>query len=397
MDGDGHTIQDVDIHNKSRLSVLFILAFFFSVNMALTSYINSSFLEQFASPKVLGLIYMAGSALTLFILLKLPFILTKIGNYKMILGFIALSIISLSFFSFFGSTLWVIIFFIIYMMTNSIIYASLDEFVEYYSKVSKVGSIRGVYFTIQNIGWIASPFLAGVLVETIGFRVPYTVALVAMIIMFFGVLFWLHTYRDPKYFEHVRFKRLISDVKKYPGVYGSYWVNVILNFFYAWMIVYAPIYLHETIGFGWETIGIMFTVMLVPFIVLQFPLGRLADKYIGEKEIMITGLCIMAVSVVGVGLLNSTNPIIWGALLFLTRIGASATEIAIETYFFKQVTPTDTGFLGFYRSAHPVSYILGTLVASLLLLIMPMQYIFFVLAFIILIGVYFASKLIDTK
>ena len=78
-------------------------------------------------------------------------------------------------------------------------------------------------------------------------------------------------------------------------------------------------------------------------------------------------------------------------------VGASATEIAIETYFFKQVTPTDTGFLGFYRSAHPVSYILGTLVASILLLMMPMKYIFFVLALIILIGVYFATKIVDTK
>ena len=48
------------------------------------------------------------------------------------------------------------------------------------------------------------------------------------------------------------------------------------------MIIYTPIYLHEHLLLGWDQIGFIFTIMLLPFIILEFPLGNI--KYIGKSN-----------------------------------------------------------------------------------------------------------------
>ena len=62
------------------------------------------------------------------------------------------------------------------------------------------------------------------------------------------------------------------------------------------MVIYTPIYLHEHIGLPWSDIGIIFTIMLLPFVLFEFPAGKLADGKWGEKEPPIIGIILIAVS-----------------------------------------------------------------------------------------------------
>src|SRR3989344_5039646 len=60
---------------------LYAAIFLFSLHVALPLYINSSFLATFVSEKFIGFIYTAEAVVSFFLLLKLPLILTKLGNW----------------------------------------------------------------------------------------------------------------------------------------------------------------------------------------------------------------------------------------------------------------------------------------------------------------------------
>ena len=126
------------------------------------------------------------------------------------------------------------------------------------------------------------------------------------------------------------------------------WVDsFLLNFFYAWMTIYVPIYLKWHIGFSWQEIGLLISIALLPFLLFQYPLGRLADKKLGEKEILILGFLVTSITLFIIPLLNTTNFFAWAGLLFATRVGASFIEISTETYFFKKVSAENVGMISF--------------------------------------------------
>src|SRR5690606_23149335 len=127
--------------------------------------------------------------------------------------------------------------------------------------------------------------------------------------------------------------KTFRELKNYPDILRIVRVDFVLRFFYAWMVIYTPLYLHNYIGLEWSSIGVIFTIMLIPFALFELPLGTLADRVYGEKEILIAGLAIMSISTISLFFITSSAFVVWSVALFLTRVGASAVEIMSETYF----------------------------------------------------------------
>jgi hypothetical protein len=83
---------------------------------------------------------------------------------------------------------------------------------------------------------------------------------------------------------------------------------------------------------------------------------------------------------------------IWAGLLFFTRVGAASIETMADTYFFKHIRPENEEFIGVYRSAAPVAFVIGPLAASLVFLVIPtFNMLYIVLSAILLCGVYLSS------
>ncbi|MBP9771914.1 MAG: hypothetical protein KBD16_03250, partial [Candidatus Pacebacteria bacterium] len=129
----------------------------------------------------------------------------------------------------------------------------------------------------------------------------------------------------------------------------------------------------------------------------ELPLGTLADKVYGEKELLIAGLSIMGATTLALIFIGSTSFLIWTIALFLTRIGAATVEIMSETYFFKQVGGNDADLMEYFRSIEPTAYIVAPLLASLVLLFFPMPILFVLLGCIVLAGIPVALQLVDTR
>jgi MFS family permease len=122
-------------------------------------------------------------------------------------------------------------------------------------------------------------------------------------------------------------------------------------------------------GIPWNKTGILFTAMLLPFIIFQYPAGVLADKRLGEKELLIFGFLVAGIATLVFAIHRVSFSFIQIAIvLFLTRVGASIIEIMCDTYFFKQITEKDSTLVSLYRSMMPFSYVIGPVLGSLYLL-----------------------------
>ncbi len=104
-------------------------------------------------------------------------------------------------------------------------------------------------------------------------------------------------------------------------------------------------------------VGLVFTVMLIPFILLQYPVGVLADKKYGEKEMMILGLIIMIGATAWMWATQRTDVWMWMALLTVSRVGAAILETMEDSYFYKQITAHDMALINCFRTTRPFAYI----------------------------------------
>ncbi len=124
--------------------------------------------------------------------------------------------------------------------------------------------------------------------------------------------------------------------------------------------------------------------MLIPFVILQYPVGFLADKKMGEKEMLIFSIIFMAISSGVIYFISSSNIWIWAAVLLATRIGASMLEVLRDSYFYKKIDGHDIDLINFFRTSMPVGYILATGISFPLLLFFPLKSVFLLVMIVVL-------------
>ncbi|MEI6296941.1 MAG: MFS transporter [bacterium] len=390
---------------------IYLTTFITAIGYAFVIYINSSFLGKFIDEKYISSLYIIGSIFTLIILSNISHILKKIGHYKMMLGIItleALSLLGAGFIDFTinndGNTkeittlyvpILVISSFVIFSVTATLLRFSLDLYLEKYSKDEDTGGTRGLFLTTINVAIAISPFIVGLLLTNSNYWKIYLLAGIIFIPAIIISAIKLKKVPDVQY-HNVPFTVGFKKLWKNKDLHSIFMSNFLLEFFYSWMVIYTPIYLHQNMNFSWNDIGIMFSIMLTSFIILQIPLGKIADKYLGEKEILTAGFVIAGISTMYLSFIETADFITWTALLFTTRVGAAAIEIMNETYLFKKVSPKDSDIIGFFRNASPLAYIIAPVLAIILLNFIDLKNIFIVLGLIMLCGAKYSLSIKDT-
>lgn len=383
--------------SKKKLRLINLMSIMLGLQMGLVSYILSTFLEKHVGAKNVGWLFLIGYFISFFILINLHKLVRKCGKSQTLFIFVAIrwiALIGMGAFWFHSAS----VFFVILSLVGvAILWTTLDILIETYSENKTTGKTRGLLLTFLNLGFIISPFLSTWLVDNYdnGYQlVFYTASFFTFIPLAILALFFserkYHVVRRKKHFS------IIKELLARKDVLRIYWVSFLLDLFYSVMVVYTPVYM-LSIGLSWLEIGKIFTVMLIPFVVLQYPLGVIADKKTGEKEWLIGALAIMAVSVIGIGLISTPNVVIWMLMLLLTRIGAATVEVMRDTYFYKKVGPRDIELIDFYRTTRSLAYIIGMPIFGLLLIFSPLNYVFIVLGGVIMVGIVPIFQLKDTR
>ncbi|MDE2041258.1 MAG: MFS transporter [Patescibacteria group bacterium] len=374
-----------------------VIGFIYTLHGVIPMYSNSSFLALFADERTVGLIYMAGAAVSVLGFLLAPDIIRRLGNYRTAIGLVLIQIALYYFLVGSSNPLVLSLVFILQSGILSLIGLTLDIFLEVYTDGAAIGTVRGLYTATLNASWVVAPLIGTLLINgTNNYRNTYVAALAMLFPLLYLIYRNFPRFRDPNY-VHLSPWQLTKHISQNTNWVKLFFANIILQTFYSWMIIYSPIYLHQTIGLTWEGIGIVLVVMLMPFPLIQYPLGRLADKKYGEKEIMAIGFAIMGVSTIFLSLPRVPSVLIWSILFFVTRIGAAAAEIMMETYFFKTVSPRDSAVLGSFRITRPVSNFLAPGIMILGLLFISTQYMFVVIGLMSLIALWPALTIKDTN
>src|SRR5690606_447968 len=143
------------------------------------------------------------------------------------------------------------------------------------------GRVRALFLTATNLALIAAPLLTGTLLGD-GDQYARIFLLATVSLTPFLALFLLEKLPtiEPPSIRKVRETCLClwadADLRATAAA------SLVLRFFFGLAPFYISLYLHTELGFAWSDLGWVFAVMLLPFVLVMYPVGHLADTWLGD-------------------------------------------------------------------------------------------------------------------
>lgn len=375
-------------------SVILLLVF----HSFLVMYLNSTYIGEHVGEDSVGMLYLVSSALSVLIFLFISNVMRRVGNYRITLALLALNFLAVCGMGFATSLAVAVPLFLLHIIVLPLISFNFDVFLEAEIGNSEgtTGSRRGLLLALASFIGAISPLLSGFLVNANGFRDAYLLSSITLVPVFMILLSHFRHFEDPPYSEIKLFEALRSFwVREH--IRMVFCAHLLLQVFFCFMVVYTPLYLATEVGLPWHEIGIIIFAGQLAYVFFEYPIGHLADAYVGEKEMMAVGFVILAVSSSWLAAIAGTSIMPWIIAMFVTRVGAALVEVTTESYFFKHTKSSDAQIISFFRITRPLSYVIGAVIGSLSLLFLPFHLIFIVLGFIMTLGIAFALSLPDTR
>ena len=351
--------SETEVFKKKKLNTLFAFGAFISFSSAVITYVLSSYIVKFIDESLVGLVYLFSNVLSIIFIFNFGKIIKRFGIFRMCITNIVVLFLSLILQLFISKTIFnVILLIIIYQTASASIWMFIDYYVEKYSSDNTTGNTKGLQWTILNITFLFGPLVSGFLIAYFNFNSIFLVSAIAIVPVLFLLL---SHFKNIKIVHEDHVKIDIKKIYKNKPIFKISVINFILNFFYYWMVVFTPIYMNKVLGLTWDKVGIISALILLPFVIFQYPAGKIADKYLGEKELLFLGILIMGLSTIGLFFTNS----IWAfvGLLFCTRIGASIIEIMREVYLYKNLNAGNIDLISFYKIMSPFAWVVGPIIS----------------------------------
>ena len=364
--------------NRDKVRFLSGLSFVVGFLDAFFLYILSSYFASLSGEDLVGGFYLVVYIGVLFFLMYLQPILHRLGSVQLLLLFYIVLIGCSFYLSLSGPTWMGALVLLLFLVVNNLMGPITDIILEDFSSDTVSGRIRGFYLTVLNAGLLFAPFISTWTLSQYGYEGIFTVLTAGYAAILIIAMIGLRSHRTYSK-ERIFFLTTLKKVIKRKNLLYIYSVSWVLEFFYIIMVVYSPILL-RSYGYSWTDIGFIFTIMLIPFVLINNPLGVLADKKWGEKELLFVSLVIVAVTTALVAIVGGKSLVFWAILLFATRVGAAGIEILRDSYFYKQITRGDADIVAFFRTARPTANIFAAVIGLFFLSIFPLPGLFFLAA-----------------
>lgn len=380
--------------NEKKVKIIGAISLLLGFAQSLLVYVESSYFKLSLGSDNVGLFYSIAYVIALVGLLNMHRIIKWIGKSIAFFLLFLVQILAIAMLMIVSPSLWGIVLMMTYIIASYLVLVVLDIILETYSEDKASGRIRGLHLTLINIGFLIGPMISTGVLEKYDYPGLFFATMVINMGIFLIALIGL---RDGnKHFHgNLTVRDLVKKIFVNVDLMRIYWISFALEFFYALMIVYTPLYLLD-LGFTWQQIGIMFTVMLIPFVLFGYAAGYLADRKFGEKEMIIGSLAIMLVSSATIFFITSPSLWLWAVILFSTRIGAAFIETLRDSYFYKRIDGEDMDLISFFRTARSFAYLFSTGISALFLVFFPVKSVFLLVAAVLFFSLYPAVRLVDS-
>ncbi|MHA1156309.1 MAG: MFS transporter, partial [Candidatus Heimdallarchaeota archaeon] len=224
------------------------------------------------------------------------------------------------------------------------------------------GRNMGIYGALLALGFGMGPMLGGFLAKVHTFA-PYYVASGLVALVFILSLAILREAETAAKRPTIVDSLLI--VKKYPRIVIPGLFNFVDRFTVGFMIFLLPFFIEEKLGLSSDLRGVSLAIFALPFILLQFPMGKLSDK-IGRYIPLIFGNLCFCIILPMVGYFGSSVYAVLLVLLALlgvfSGISAPSSMALIGDFVKKEDNAMAMGFFNFLGN---LGVTLGPLVGSL--------------------------------
>ena len=350
-------------------TVLSIGNFLSASHFFLIVYIIAPYLATFMPANQTGLVISMGAVLTLTVLPFAPRIIAHYGprHLAVVLGcteFVVLSWLSLS-----PPAPVAVLLSAVAFATSPLIAYQLDLLLEgTVSEEGATGRVRTAFLTAGNSALILAPLVTGLLLGE-GDHYSRVFLAAACSLVPFVVLF------NARKAPHIpslptddglrrAALRAWRDRDLRAVIGGAF----ILQSFYNLATLYIPLYLHDALGMPWSQLGWMFAIMLLPFVLVEYPAGIIADRVLGDQELMFSGFVLAGLSFGLIAFVHGASSVAFVlGLLVATRVGGALAESMTEGHFFRRVSEKDASMVGLFRAMRPTASLIAPLIGSLLL------------------------------
>ncbi len=348
--------------------VLSFANFFGAAHFFLIIYVVAPYLALFMPESQTGLVISLGAVMTLLVFPFMPRLVAKNGARHMaiVLAFIqaiAVFVLSLS-----PSMVFAILCVALACAISPLIAYQLDLLLEAAtSEEGSTGRVRTLFLTAGSTALILAPLMIGYLLDgTEAYARVFLAAALSLTPFIVLLLFEKIPEGEPPHLSKVRTTCLC--LWSNPDLRAAALGNGVLQFFFHLAPLYIPLYLHTVLGFPWSDLGWIFAIMLLPFLFIEYPAGYIADRWLGDKELLIAGFIIMGIAFGAISLVTAeTSLFVIAGILFVSRIGAALVEAMVEGHFFRRVSERDANTISVFRMMRPLGALVAPLFASVLL------------------------------
>lgn len=350
-------------------TILFVGNFFFSLFSALIGYILLPYLSTFMPTAYTGFVIAGGAFVALILFPFLPTLVERFSAQKLLLFFAIMEMIALFILAAAPGAIAVSILIALAVSLQPILAYELDLLLEAtVAEEGSTGRVRTLYISAWNIAALAAPLLMGALLaDSDAYGRLFLAAASAMVP--FIVLFAARRLPQspPVKFSHM--KDTLVCISQNRDLAAVTFGHFILYMFFIWGSFYLPGYLHSVLLIPWADLGWMFTLMLIPYVLLEYPAGWIADRVLGDKELMLAGFLIAGGALASVSMLSPASPLfLVVSILIATRTGGALIESMTEGHFFRRVSERDINSISIFRGVWPLANIVAPVAGSLILL-----------------------------
>ncbi|MCK4237659.1 MAG: MFS transporter [Candidatus Lokiarchaeota archaeon] len=147
------------------------------------------------------------------------------------------------------------------------------------------GKFLGIFGFFLALAMGFGPMFGGI-IASYGVFIPYYVAIVVNVIVLIIVLLLL---KDPSYLKkRPSFKENLTIIQRRPELIVPGIFNFVDRLHMGFIIFILPLFVQIVLGLGPEIRGMIMGIFALPFIILQYPMGKLSDKY-GRYKLLIPG------------------------------------------------------------------------------------------------------------
>lgn len=248
------------------------------------------------------------------------------------------------------------------------------------TKLSEINKVEGLIAAMANVGWLIGPLLAGFIAARMGHPIIFLLAALFTLIALLLFRFIRIPHINHKTADDGTIRGAVNDAREFfsrPELVKCYLIGGGVSIFWSFVFIYVPLMIVRS-GIPAYWIGIFLCATALPLIILDYPVGRSADR-VGCRPYFIAGYGLLAL--LSAAAFFAANIYVLMLVLFIASIGAAFLDSTREAYFFKITKRSEEEkFYGPFSTSWDVVGFFGELLGAGILAILAPAYLFLLLA-----------------